>query len=82
MITINLLKTFLLYSLVFNLSVVTFWFLVFTFAHDSVYKLHLRWFQISVAQFDNLHYIGIMLYKIGIYFFNIAPLFSLWLMYD
>jgi hypothetical protein len=80
MITIDLLKTFLLYCLVFNLTVVTVWFLVFTFAHDSIYSLHQRWFQISVAQFDNLHYTGIMIYKIGIYFLNLAPLLSLWLM--
>jgi hypothetical protein len=80
MITIALLKTFLLYCTVFNLLLVTLWFLVFTFAHDSVYKLHKLWFQISVAQFDNLHYTGIMIYKIGFYFLNLAPLISLWLM--
>lgn len=80
MITIALLKTFLLYCAVFNLLVVTLWFLIFTFAHDSVYKLHQRWFQIPVTQFDTLHYTGIMFYKIGIYFLNIAPLISLWLM--
>jgi hypothetical protein len=80
MLTIALLKTFLLYCTAFNLLVVSLWFLVFTFAHDSVYKLHQRWFQISVTQFDSLHYTGIMFYKIGIYFFNLAPLISLWLM--
>ncbi len=80
MITIDLLKTFLLYCTVFNLLLVTLWFLVFTFAHDSVYKLHQHWFQMPVTQFDALHYTGIMIYKIGIYFLNLAPLISLWLM--
>jgi hypothetical protein len=80
MISLDQLQTFLIYCTVFNLLVVSLWFSLFNFAHDSIYKLHLRWFQISVAQFDGLHYTGIMIYKISIYFFNIAPLISLWLM--
>jgi hypothetical protein len=81
MMTIELLKTFLLYNLVFNVSVVTLWFLVFTYKHDWIYDLHTRWFQISTAQFDMLHYGGIMIYKIGIYFLNVAPLVGLWLIF-
>ena len=81
MMTIELLKTFLLYNLVFNVSVVTIWFLVFTYKHDLIYDLHTRWFQISTAQFDKLHYRGIMIYKIGIYFLNVAPLVGLWLIF-
>jgi hypothetical protein len=80
MITIELLKTFLLYNLAFNVLVITIWFLAFTYKHDWIYGLHTRWFQIPVAQFDALHYAGIMIYKIGIYFLNVAPLIGLWLM--
>jgi hypothetical protein len=79
MMTIELLKPFLLYNLVFNVSVVTLWFSVFTFKHDWLYSLHARWFQIPVSQFDTLHYTGIMIYKVGIYFLNLAPLVGLWL---
>ena len=79
MMTIELLKTFLLYNLVFNISVVTLWFLLVTCTHDWTYNLITRWFQITTAQFDTLNYAGIMIYKIGIYFLNIAPLVGLWL---
>ena len=77
--TMESLKTFLLYCLAFNVSFVTLWFVAFRFAHDWIYNLHNRWFQISISQFDALVYAGIMVYKIGIYFFNVAPLVALWL---
>jgi hypothetical protein len=78
---LELLETFLLYSLGFNCLVVTLWFLVFTFAHDWLYQLHSRWFQIPLTQFDGLHYAGMMMYKLCIYFFNVAPLVALWIMH-
>lgn len=78
--TLELLKTLLLYSLGFNVLLVTFWCSVFIYAHDWMYSLHSRWFQITVNQFDALHYTGMMIYKIGIYFLNVAPLVALWLM--
>ena len=76
--TTDVLKTFLLYNLAFNIAVVTLWFLVFTFKHDWLYGLHTRWFQITASQFDTLHYTGMMIYKIGIYFLNLAPVVGLW----
>lgn len=78
--TLELLESFLLYSLGFNISLLTLWFLVFIRAHGWIYELHSRWFEIPQTQFDRLHYTGMMIYKIGIYFFNVAPLVALWIM--
>jgi len=78
--TIETLKTFLLYSLIINAAVVTLWFLLFTYSHDWLYRLHCRWFQLTLNQFDALSYAGIMAYKIGLYLLNVVPLIALWLM--
>jgi hypothetical protein len=78
--TLELLKTLLLYSLAFNAVLLTIWFMVFVYAHDFIYRLHSRWFQMTVPQFDALHYAGMMLYKLSIYFLNVAPLVAIWLM--
>jgi hypothetical protein len=77
--TLELLKTLLLYCLIFNLALVSIWFLIFTYAHDWMFNLHSKWFQVTVPQFDGLHYAGMMFYKIATYFFNVAPLIALWL---
>ncbi|HEY8034474.1 MAG TPA: hypothetical protein VIF37_02670 [Methylobacter sp.] len=72
-------KVFLLYSLAVNYAILIIWFGVFGLAHDSLYRLHRRWFSLSVETFDAIHYAGMALYKIGILLLNIAPLAALWL---
>jgi hypothetical protein len=72
-------KTVLLYSLVFNYAILIIWFGVFSLAHDSLYRLHSRWFDLSVETFDAIHYVSMALYKIGILMLNMAPLIALWL---
>lgn len=65
--TLAALKTFLLWSLGFHTLLLTLWFFIFVGAHDWMYRLHTRWFQLSVATFDTLHYAGMGLYKLGIW---------------
>jgi len=48
-------KVLLLYSLVFNYVILIIWFGVFSLAHDSLYRLHSRWFSLSVETFDGIH---------------------------
>jgi len=45
-----------------NLCLLLVWFLVFALAHDWMYRLHGRWFQISVETFDAIHYTGMALF--------------------
>ena len=70
-------RSFLLWSTVINYGVMLMWFLVFVFAHDWMLRIHGRWFRLSREQFDALHYAGMSVYKIGIMLFNLAPLVAL-----
>ena len=51
-------KELLLCSLAIKYGVLIIWSAVFILAHDWVYRLHSRWFKISVETFDALHYAG------------------------
>ena len=73
-------KTFLLWSLVVNYSLLLIWFSAFVFAHETLYDLHRRWFRLPIESFDAIHYAGMALYKIGIFLLNVAPLLALIIM--
>lgn len=76
--TLELLRNLLLWSAGINYLILTWWFLVFTYSHDWVYRLHGRWFALSEAHFDAIHYAGMSLYKIIIMVFNLVPGLILW----
>ena len=77
MITSALLREFLLWCAVVNYAVLICWFLAFAFAHRSLYRLHVRWIQISENQFDAIHYSGMAIYKIAVLSLNVAPYIAL-----
>ena len=51
----------------------------FVFAHDWMYRMHDRWFKLSVETFDAIHYAGLAVYKVGILLLNLVPLVALYL---
>jgi len=67
----------LLWCAVINYAVLFVWWVFFMRAHDGMYRLHGRWFHLSVDQFDAIHYAGMALYKIGILLFNLVPYIAL-----
>lgn len=71
---------FLLWSLGINYAVLLLWFLMLVVARDWIRRLHGRWFQLSDATFDAIHYGCMAVYKVGIFLFNLTPLLALWLM--
>jgi len=73
------LKDVLLWCLGINYVVLLIWFGAFVFAHGWMYRLHTRWFKLSVETFDALHYAGMSVYKIGIILLNLVPLVALYL---
>jgi Family of unknown function (DUF6868) len=77
LIDINMVKTFLLYSAIINYILIIFWFCVFFFAHDWMYKIHSKWFNFSIQTFDIMNYTGIGLYKLGVILLNLVPLIAL-----
>lgn len=72
--------TFLLWSLAANYFVLVLWFGAWVFARPWLRRLHGRWFRLSDESFEAIHYGGMAVFKIGIFLFNLAPLFALWMM--
>ena len=75
--SIAIARDVLLWCAVINYGVLLVWFLFFLLAHDWMYRLHGRWFHLSVEQFDALHYPGMALFKIGILLLNLVPYVAL-----
>ena len=75
--TVEILRSALAWCMVINLILLTFWWLFFFLAHDWTYRMHSRWFRISVEQFDAIHYAAMAFFKIGLLFFNLVPYLSL-----
>ncbi len=75
----NEIRHVLLWCAVFNYAILLIWFGVFVFAHDWMYRMHGRWFKLSIETFDAMHYAGLSAYKIGILLLNLAPLVALYL---
>ena len=71
--TLEILRAVLAWSTVINLGMLLFWFLIFAMAHDWIYRLHKKWFNLSPEAFDAIHYGGMGLYKLGILLFNLVP---------
>ena len=75
----NEIKTALLWCVGINYGVMLVWFGAFVYAHDWMYRLHTRWFKLSVETFDALHYAGLTIYKLGVLLLNLVPLVALYL---
>jgi hypothetical protein len=67
----------LLWCVGINYGLLLIWFGVFVYAHDWMYRMHTRWFKLSVETFDAIHYAGLASYKIGIMLLNLVPLAAL-----
>jgi len=71
------LRSFLLWCAIMNYAVLFLWFFVFILARGSLQRIHGRWFHLTAEQFDALHYSGMAVYKIGVLLFNIIPYIAL-----
>jgi hypothetical protein len=71
--TLETVRAVLAWCTVINLILFIWWFLFFALAHDWMYRLHGRWFKMSVEKFDTLHYAGMALFKMAILLFNLVP---------
>ncbi len=75
--TIEIIRAALAWCAVINIGLLIWWVLFFMFAHDWMYRYHGKWFNLSIDQFDVIHYAGMALFKIGIFLFNLVPYFAL-----
>ena len=70
-------RAFFAWCSVINMGLLLWWALFLLLAHDWTYRLHSKWFKISVEQFDAIHYAGIVIFKLGVFMFNLVPYFAL-----
>ena len=74
---IEILYKLLYYCSLINLTLLFLWWLAFIFAHDQIYKIHSKWFNISIEKFDVINYSGMGIFKMIILVFNIIPFIAL-----
>lgn len=75
--SIEIVRDVLGWCAVINLVLLVWWFLFFSFAHDWMYRMHGRWFTLSVERFDAIHYAAMAFFKLSVILFNIAPYLAL-----
>ena len=75
--TLEIIRAVLGWCTVINIGLLLWWFLFITLAHDWTYRLHSKWFKLSVEEFDTIQYAGMALFKIGILLLNIVPYLAL-----
>jgi hypothetical protein len=62
---------------VINIALFLWWWLWFTLAHDFMFRIHTKWFDLSKERFDAVNYSGMAVFKIAIWVFNLTPYFAL-----
>lgn len=75
--TLELVRNMLGWCAVINLGLLVWWFLFVVLAHDWTYQVHTKWFQLTRERFDAMHYAGMAMFKMLIFFFNLVPYFAL-----
>ena len=75
--TMEQLQEFLGWCAILNLGLLIWWAVFILLAHDFVYRLHGKWFRLSVERFDAIHYAGMAFFKLSIVMFNLVPYFAL-----
>ena len=71
--TLDVLSSFLLWCFLINAGLLTWYFVMFRFAHDWIYRFHGKWFKMSVETFDAIHYGLMAAYKTATIFFTLVP---------
>ena len=75
--TVELLQALLGWSGLINLGVLLCWFLLISIVPGWIYELHHKFYPISRESFNNIHYAGMMIYKLFSFMFFIVPYIAL-----
>jgi hypothetical protein len=75
--TLEVIRSTLAWCTVINYGLLIFWFLFFKFAHDWTYRIHNKFYNISIDNFDTINYSGLAFFKILIFTFNLVPYLAL-----
>ncbi len=74
---LELIRNVLGWCAVINLGLLVGWLLFVLLAHDWTYRVHSKWFRLTKKRFDAIHYAGMGMFKMLIFFFNLVPYFAL-----
>ncbi|MCP3908734.1 MAG: hypothetical protein GY712_12045 [Oceanicoccus sp.] len=69
----ELLIGFFGWGAVINYLLLLLWFLFFSIARDTVFKIHSTWFKLSEDGFDTIHYCGLGIFKLLVFVFFLTP---------
>ena len=75
--TLEMIRSALAWCAVINIGLLLWWLLFFILAHDWMYRIHSKWFDIPVEKFDAIHYAGMAFLKISIFLFSLTPYLAL-----
>lgn len=75
--TLEIIRGMLGWCIVMDVVILWIWLLFFLFAHEMMYRWHVRWFKMSVETFDAIHYCGMAALKIGMIVLHLVPYLAL-----
>jgi hypothetical protein len=75
--SIEIVRSVLLWCTVINLGLLLLWALLFLFARDGLQRLTRHWFPLSSEQFTSINFAGILFFKMGVILFNLVPYIAL-----
>jgi hypothetical protein len=75
--TAEMIRSALGWCTLINWAFLLWWWIWVTLAHDWMYRVHSKWFNISEERFDEIHYKGMGAFKIGTIVFNLTPYLAL-----
>ena len=73
LLDLYVLKHFLMWCTIINLSILLIWVIGFFFLSDWVYKKHSLIFEMPREKFNMLHYALMTFYELMIFIFNLMP---------
>jgi hypothetical protein len=71
--TMEMIRDVLAWCSVIDIGVLMLWFLFFVGAHDLVYRIHGAFFNLTVEEFDAIHYKAMAVFKMGFLLFHLVP---------
>ncbi len=74
---VDMIRSVLGWCTIINMGILLVWFLFWVFAKEVIFSLHGKWFSVSREQFAAIHYLGMMLFKLGILLLNLVPYIAL-----
>jgi len=75
--TLEIVRDTLGWCIVFDVIFLFVWVGAFVFMHDFMYRMHLKWYKMSVETFDAIHYAGMALFKMGMIGTALVPYLAL-----